>query len=117
MSTRRCSRSSSRSWRSRPPSCAPSCSRRARAGADILRPFMSPPTPPSKKEVMLALLDRAEARVHLDARHAEVRLPERFRGEPHLRLDYGYGFEPPIPDLTIDDEGISATLSFNRQPY
>jgi hypothetical protein len=77
----------------------------------------SSPSPPSKKEVMLALLDRAEARVHLDARHAEVRLPERFRSEPHLRLDYGYGFEPPIPDLTVDDLGISATLSFNRQPF
>jgi hypothetical protein len=76
-----------------------------------------PPNPPSKKEVMLALLDRAEARVHLDARHADVQLPERFRAEPHLRLDYGYGFQPPIPDLAVDDDGISATLSFNRQPF
>jgi hypothetical protein len=75
------------------------------------------PSPPSKKEVMLALLDRAEARVHLDARHAGVQLPERFRSEAHLRLDYGYGFQPPIPDLTVDDQGISATLSFNRTPF
>lgn len=66
---------------------------------------------------MLALLDRAEARVHLDARHAGVKLPDKFRGEPHLRLDYGYGFQPPIPDLTVDDEGITATLSFNRVPF
>ncbi len=76
-----------------------------------------PPSPPSKKEVMLALLERAEARVHLDARHDGVQLPERFRSEAHLRLDYGYGFQPPIPDLTIDDAGITATLSFNRQPF
>jgi hypothetical protein len=75
------------------------------------------PSPPSKKEVMLALLDRAEARVHLDARHAGVQLPERFRNEAHLRLDYGYGFQPPIPDLTVDDQGIAATLSFNRVPF
>jgi hypothetical protein len=75
------------------------------------------PSPPSKKEVMLALLDRAEARVHLDARHDGVELPDRFRGEAHLRLDYGYGFQPPIPDLTVDDKGITATLSFNRVPF
>ena len=66
---------------------------------------------------MLALLERAEARVHLDARRAGVQLPARFLAEAHLRLDYGYGFQPPIPDLTIDDDGIRATLSFNRQPF
>ncbi len=64
---------------------------------------------------MLALLERAEARVHLDARREGVQLPPRFLNEAHLRLDYGYGFTPPIPDLVIDDTGIRATLSFNRQ--
>jgi stringent starvation protein B len=76
-----------------------------------------PPPPPSKREVILALLERAEARVHLDARRPGVVLPPRFLGQAHLRLDYGYGFTPPIPDLVIDDEGIHATLSFNRQPF
>ena len=66
---------------------------------------------------MLALLERAEARVHLDARRDGVRLPARFLLEAHLRLDYGYGFAPPIPDLTIDDDGIHATLSFSRVPF
>ena len=66
---------------------------------------------------MLALLERAEARVHLDARREGVRLPARFLSEAHLRLDYGYGFAPPIPDLTIDDDGIHATLSFSRVPF
>ena len=40
-----------------------------------------------------------------------------FSGQAHLRLDYGYGFTPPIPDLVIDDAGIHATLSFNRVPF
>ena len=71
---------------------------------------------PSKKEVMLALLERAEARVHLDARRPGVELPPRFLTEGHLRLDYGYGFTPPIADFSIDDDGIRATLSFNRLP-
>ena len=44
-------------------------------------------------------------------------LPARFLGQAHLRLDYGYGFTPPIPDLVIDDAGIRATLSFNRVPF
>lgn len=66
---------------------------------------------------MLALLERAEARVHLDARRPGVVLPERLLGQMHLRLDYGYGFTPPIDDLDIGDEGIAATLSFNRQPF
>lgn len=66
---------------------------------------------------MLTLLERAEARVHLDARRPGVRLPPRFLGEAHLRLDYGYGFSPPIPDLEIGDDGIQATLSFSRVPF
>jgi stringent starvation protein B len=77
----------------------------------------SPPAPPSKKDVMLTLLERAEARVHLDARRPGVLLPAHLRGQSHLRLDYGYGFTPPIHDLVIDDEGIHATLSFSRQPF
>jgi stringent starvation protein B len=71
---------------------------------------------PSKKEVMLALLEKAEARVHLDARRPGVSLPPRLIGDGHVVLDYAYGFQPPIPDLRVDDEGISATLSFARVP-
>lgn len=66
---------------------------------------------------MLALLERAEACVHLDARQPGVSLPARLLDQAHLRLDYSYGFSPPIPDLSVDDEGISATLSFGRQPF
>ena len=73
--------------------------------------------PPSKKEVMLALLERSEARVHLDARRQGVRLPDRLLGDGHVRLDYGYGLTPPIPDLEIGDDGIKATLSFSRVPF
>jgi hypothetical protein len=71
---------------------------------------------PSKREVMLTLLERSEARVHLDARRSGVVLPERLLRSGNVRLDYGYGLQPPIPDLLVDDEGIRATLSFNRLP-
>src|SRR6476646_7711672 len=72
---------------------------------------------PSKREVMQALLERAEARVHLDARRAGVQLPDRLLSDGHVRLDYGYNFTPPIADLAIDEAGIHATLSFNRVPF
>jgi stringent starvation protein B len=66
---------------------------------------------------MQGLLDRAEARVHLDARRDGVVLPARLLADGHVKLDYGYGLTPPIPDLEIDDHGIHATLSFNRVPF
>ncbi len=75
------------------------------------------PTPPSKKEVLVALLERSEARVHIDARRPGVRLPDRFLKEGHLLLDYGYRLQPPITDLMVTDDGISATLSFSRIPF
>src|SRR5688572_29421007 len=66
---------------------------------------------------MLMLLERAEASVHLDARRPGVLLPPHLSGEPHVRLDYGYALQPSIPDLEVGDEGIRATLSFNRTPF
>ena len=74
-----------------------------------------PPTP-SKREVMLALLAHAEAQVHLDARRDGVALPDRLRASGNVRLDYGYNLVPPIPDLVVGEDGIRATLSFNRSP-
>jgi stringent starvation protein B len=73
--------------------------------------------PPSKREVMLALLEHAEAQVHLDARREGVLLPPKLRGSSNVRLDYGYGLVPPIPDLSVGEDGIRATLSFNRAPF
>lgn len=76
-----------------------------------------PTTPPSKREVMLALLEHAEAQVHLDARRTGVELPPKLRASSNVRLDYGYSLVPPIPDLVIEEGGIRATLSFNRSPF
>jgi hypothetical protein len=74
-------------------------------------------SPPSKQEIMLALLERSEARVHLDARRPGVSLPDRLLSSGNVRLDYGYTLQPPIVDLVVDDRGIQATLSFNRAPF
>jgi stringent starvation protein B len=70
---------------------------------------------PSKKQVLLALLERGIAMVHLDARRPGVSVPAQFAAEPHLRLNLSYRFG--IPDLVVDDEKVQATLSFSRQPF
>ncbi|HTQ43361.1 MAG TPA: ClpXP protease specificity-enhancing factor SspB [Polyangiaceae bacterium] len=77
------------------------------------------PLPP-KKEVALALLERSNDKgiyVHLDPRHAAVVVPPWFKKQPQLVLQIGLNMAIPIPDLRLDDEGMSCTLSFNRSPF
>jgi hypothetical protein len=82
---------------------------------------MSTPHPlPPKKEVALALLERSNDRgifVHLDPRQATVVVPPWFKKQPQLVLQIGLNMPVPIPDLRLDDEGMSCTLSFNRSPF
>ena len=44
-------------------------------------------------------------------------VPEHLKGESHLVLQYGTDLHIPIPDLIVDDYGVSATLSFARTPH
>ena len=82
---------------------------------------MSSPHPlPPKKEVALALLERSNDRgifVHLDPRQATVVVPPWFKKQPQLVLQIGLNMPVPIPDLRLDEEGMSCTLSFNRTPF
>jgi stringent starvation protein B len=77
---------------------------------------MSQPLPP-KKEVALALLERSKVLVHLDPRKEGVIVPASFRKQPQLVLEVGLNMPVPIPDLRLDEEGMSCTLSFSRQPF
>jgi hypothetical protein len=79
----------------------------------------SHPLPP-KKEVALALLERSNDRgifVHLDPRLSAVIVPPWFKKQPQLVLQIGLNMPVPIPDLRLDDDGMSCTLSFNRSPF
>jgi stringent starvation protein B len=76
----------------------------------------SHPLPP-KKEVALALLERSSVHVHLDPRGDGVMVPVWFKKQPQLVLQIGLNMPVPIPDLRLDDEGLSCTLSFNRSPF
>jgi stringent starvation protein B len=72
---------------------------------------------PPKKEVALALLEGPSMFVHLDPRRPGVLIPPRFRDKPQLVLQIGLNMFVPIPDLKVDDEGITCTLSFDRTPF
>jgi stringent starvation protein B len=72
---------------------------------------------PPKKEVALALLERSNVDVYLDPRAKGVVVPPQFRKEPRLILKIGLNMPVPIPDLRLDDESLSCTLSFNRSPF
>jgi stringent starvation protein B len=78
---------------------------------------MSSPERPPKQQAFLALLKEGSTSLHLDARRAGVSVPEAFRGDAHLMLQYGYELAIPIPDLEVDDDGVRATLSFSRTPH
>jgi len=77
---------------------------------------MGSPDRPPKQEAFLALLAEGWTSLHLDARRAGVVVPDHLKGEPHLVLQYGHDLPIPIPDLQVDEHGVSATLSFARRP-
>lgn len=77
---------------------------------------MSPILPP-KKDVALALLERASVFVHLDPRHEGVVVPPWLKRQPQLVLQIGLNMAVKIPDLDIGAEAVSCTLSFSRRPH
>jgi stringent starvation protein B len=85
------------------------------AAANSLEAPTAPP--PDKRVVIDDLLAKGPVLVHLDARRSDVAVPDRFRSEAKLVLRFGYGLTPPIPDLTVDEHGLSATLTFGGSPF
>lgn len=77
----------------------------------------APRQPPPKKEVAEALLEGSSLFVHLDPRRSGVLVPKWFTGQPQLVLQVGLNMAIPIPDLKVDDVGVSCTLSFSRAPF
>lgn len=55
--------------------------------------------------------------IHLDPRREGVVVPKWFMGQPQLVLQVGLNMAVPIPDLAVDEEGITCTLSFSRTPF
>jgi stringent starvation protein B len=78
---------------------------------------MQPTRLPRKKDVALSLLEQATVFVHLDPRGDKVLVPPWFKRQPQLVLQIGLNMAVPIPDLQVDDNGLSCSLSFNRSPH
>src|SRR5450432_2863802 len=72
---------------------------------------------PPKKDVALALLEQASMYIHLDPLADSVQVPAWFKKQPQLVLQVGLNMAVPIPDLHVDEQGLSCTLSFNRSPF
>ena len=65
----------------------------------------------------MALLQGPSVFIHLDPRKPEVVVPPYFKKQSQLVLQVGLNMAIPIPDLKVDDEGVTCTLSFNRRPF
>lgn len=70
---------------------------------------------PSKKQTLLAFLQRGVAMVHLDARRPGVSVPPQYADDAHLRLNLSYRYS--IPDFDISEARVQATLSFGGTPF
>lgn len=75
------------------------------------------PALPPKKEVMLALLQNSSVFIHLDPRRDGVRVPGWFKKQAQLVLQVGLNMAVNIPDLEVQDDSVSCTLSFSRSPF
>jgi len=72
---------------------------------------------PEKHDVLERLLDEGPVLIQLDARRPGVDVPGEFTDDARLVLRLGFGLTPPIHDLSLCDEGVSATLTFSGSPY
>lgn len=72
---------------------------------------------PPKKDVALALLERASVFVHLDPRGENVVVPPWLKKQPQLVLQIGLNMAVKIPDLEVGEEAVCCTLSFSRRPH
>jgi stringent starvation protein B len=78
---------------------------------------MNPEERPSKRDAFLAFFGEGWVSIHLDARRDGVQVPDEFGDNRHLVLQYGQNMPIPIPDLDVNEKGVTATLSFSRTPY
>lgn len=71
----------------------------------------------AKKHIAWGLYEAGRLEVFFDPQAEGVIIPEHLKAWPQVKFDYGEGLPIPIPDLDMDDAGISATLSFNMSPF
>jgi hypothetical protein len=68
-----------------------------------------------KLRVFTELVAVGMVTVTLDARHASVLVPERFKGDPQLNLNFSHRFG--AADFGYDLQGVRCTLTFANRPF
>jgi hypothetical protein len=66
----------------------------------------------NKSEKMLNWIEHGIVRIVFDATHPDVVVPKHLRKGVRVRLDFGFDLPKPIPDMKIDADAVSGTLSF-----
>lgn len=74
-------------------------------------------TLPPKKTVLKALLKAGSVFLHIDPRVKGVAVPGYLVSQPSVVLQIGYKLARPIPDLTLSEKGVTATLAFSNTPF
>ncbi len=78
-----------------------------------LFPVQVPSTPSQEKlEYFKAKLEQGVVFIMLNAAAKGVRVPPGFAGNPMLGLNFSYSYG--LTDFGFDEQGVSATLSFNE---
>ena len=72
---------------------------------------------PSKLDVCRATLLKGSTFVHLDPSTLGTLVPYRLKFQSQVVLQFGYDMPVPIPDMKLDQAGISGTLSFKGIPF
>lgn len=68
-----------------------------------------------KKSQMLRLLKDGTVMLFLDSRHQNVMVPENYKGDFQLRLNFDYAFQ--INDFRVLTDRVEASLSFNQHDF
>ena len=76
-----------------------------------------PTSPSTRRSIAEAILRTESVDLYLDPRKPGVVVPPKLRAAPGLVLRIGHDLPVPIPDLYVDDDGFSGTLSFDGQPF
>jgi stringent starvation protein B len=74
-------------------------------------------TLPSKKDVLLKLLESTSVLISLDARSDGVIVPRHLKTNPQLVLQIGLNLAVPIRDLDVGEDDVRCTLSFSRTQF
>lgn len=70
-----------------------------------------------KRKLVVDTMLRGIVQVYFNPVSDGVVVPLHLRKQKVCMFEYGYGLPVPMNDLLVYDEGIKATLSFDRKPF